>query len=426
MTVAHIVTGLAYGDESKGSVVDYLSRQGRTLVVRHCGGPQAGHNVVDFDGRHHEFAQFGAGSFAGADTWLSDRMLINPINMTHEGQHLESLGMSDIWAQTMIDSNCRIITPFHVAYNRAAETARGILRHGSCGQGVGAAVWQDIAKPEYTVRACDIWKPNLQARLQDLRRWLLAEADKAGLEPLTPEWTMLTSQIAAGQLGAKLQDWARKVRLVPSDYLYLLISPTHEEPRYDQVVFEGSQGVLLDQVYGWHPYTTWTDTTHRNALNLLDLANFSGTRIRWGVTRTTTPRHGPGPLPTYDADLTALLDEPHNPPGRWQGEFRQGHLDLVTLRYAIQACGGVDRIAVTHLDRGNQWLFCDAYQGATQEIPLEPSVAPREVVAQSLFEAKPVYTEANTEELLAAISEYAPIGLRSTGPTAHDKTLEKP
>ena len=35
------------------------------------------------------------------------------------------------------------------------------------------------------------------------------------------------------------------------------------------VIFEGAQGVLLDEWHGFHPYTTWSTTTFANAMALL-------------------------------------------------------------------------------------------------------------------------------------------------------------
>ena len=67
---AIITVGLGFGDEGKGATVDYLARSlNADLVVRFCGGAQAGHNVQLPDGGRHTFAQFGAGTFAGARTY---------------------------------------------------------------------------------------------------------------------------------------------------------------------------------------------------------------------------------------------------------------------------------------------------------------------------------------------------------------------
>src|ERR1700733_813790 len=75
-----VVLGLGFGDEGKGTIVDWLASQAATppLVVRWNGGPQAAHHVVTDDGRVHCFAQLGAGSFvAGARTHLCGDMAVD-------------------------------------------------------------------------------------------------------------------------------------------------------------------------------------------------------------------------------------------------------------------------------------------------------------------------------------------------------------
>ena len=46
MKRAILTVGLGFGDEGKGATVDFLTRQYRAdLVVRYCGGANAGHTV---------------------------------------------------------------------------------------------------------------------------------------------------------------------------------------------------------------------------------------------------------------------------------------------------------------------------------------------------------------------------------------------
>ncbi len=46
-----------------------------------------------------------------------------------------------------------------------------------------------------------------------------------------------------------------------------------------------------------------------------------------------------------------MLPPCHNGTNQWQGRFRLGWFDAVAARYALQATGGVDILAVTNLDR---------------------------------------------------------------------------
>ena len=56
------VMGLGFGDEGKGTVVDFLTYTYNADVVRFNGGPQAAHHVVcPRDGYWHCFSQIGSG-----------------------------------------------------------------------------------------------------------------------------------------------------------------------------------------------------------------------------------------------------------------------------------------------------------------------------------------------------------------------------
>ncbi|MFI9011075.1 adenylosuccinate synthetase [Actinosynnema sp. NPDC053489] len=336
-----IVVGLGFGDEGKGAVVDALCHRGPvTSVVRFNGGAQAAHNVVVGD-RHHTFSQFGSGTLADVPTHLSRFTLVEPIALAAEVRELEDLGVTDPLRLLSIDADALLTTPVHVAANRAREDARGAARHGSCGKGIGETTWYGLlagARPGQVVEHQEvIGTPGPAPTVGDcahpavLRRKLDALA--RFYEPL----------IGAGppidDLVSLYRDFADAVRITTGDEVGRLADR-------GRLVFEGAQGVLLDQTHGFHPHTTWSTVTPDNARALL------GDRPAAvvGVTRTYQTRHGAGPLPTEDAGVLARFPERHNGTGEYQGAWRAGHLDAVLLRYAVDACGGVDGLAVTHLD----------------------------------------------------------------------------
>jgi adenylosuccinate synthase len=414
----YIVTDLSYGDSGKGTTVDYLARQGHSLVVRHNGGPQAGHNVVTSDGLHHTFSQFGSGTFAGASTFLSENMLINPLNMMREYDHLMELGHGDVWARTYIDQNCRIITPWHVAINRLQELARGDHRHGSVGEGVGVAVHQDLSMGP-CLYVNELLKTN-ESLLDQLRLIRANLIDVYGdLIDDSPTGQIMTDRDVFDLLLRRYNSWKSGVRIVGPTALATLMD------QHEHTIFEGAQGVLLDESYGFHPYTTWSTCTHENAVKLLAGQD----AVRLGVIRTVTTRHGPGPHPTEDGSLAKIWKEPHNGAEGWQGAFRVGHLDLVAHKYAIRACDGVDQIVVTHADhrwnkRKDRWWYSSKYDGWRDGIPLpnKGDLVAQELTTEALFGTDAILTECNTEELMRAIeANLGPIALVSHGPTAEDK-----
>jgi adenylosuccinate synthase len=427
MTGHVIVVDLGYGDAGKGGIVDWLCSPAAGprgagnrvhAVVRFNGGAQAAHHVLSPGGSAHCFAQFGSGTFrAGVRTFLSRFMLVDPLAITAEAAHLAALGVPDPFGLLTVDRDALLTTPYHQAANRARETARGGGWHGSCGMGIGETASYALRYGPDAPRAGDCAAPRvLERKLALLRDRLIAEAgigDQAALP--SPELVSDAYRAFAG-----------RVMLAAEDHLERLL-------RAGPVVFEGAQGVLLDEWRGFHPYTTWSTTTFGNAEALLADAGQAGNALRLGVTRCYLTRHGPGPFVTEDEALA--LPEPHNGEGRWQGPFRTGHLDAVALRYATQVCGGVDAVALTHLDiarqRPRELKLCRRYLAGGQRMARivpgpDRDLAYQEGLTRTLLSARPVYHEherIGPDDWPDAVAEIvgAPAAVRSYGPTAAAK-----
>lgn len=360
-----VVAGLGFGDEGKGSAVDFLARShAAKMVVRHNGGAQAAHNVVLADGRHHTFAQFGSGTFnPGCRTHLSRHMLVNPIFLMREELHLRTLGVEDAYERLTIERQALITNPFQVAANRLREMIRAGARHGSCGMGINETVCDAVAHPSEAVRAEDFDSPSklrLKLATSQVRKYeeIVRLLNPREVPPVMQrEWDVLADHTLPASVADTYLQLAARVRVVDETYLKTAMNER------GTIVFEGAQGVLLDQDHGFFPHVTRSTTTFANALDLIRGHGESVAKI--GVLRAYTTRHGPGPFPTEDASMG--LPDPHNGFGEWQREFRVGHLDAVLAHYAIhQVCDGVDGIMMTHLDRlqGRSVKVCTGYDGA--------------------------------------------------------------
>ena len=325
-----IVVGLGFGDECKGATVDWLcATTDVEAVVRFNGGPQAAHNVITPDGRHHTFAQFGSGSFHEIPTYLSKYMLVNPFNLLVEAEHLAELGVMDPMSLVYIDQDALLVTPYHRRANRLREDARGTSRHGSTGQGVGETRAYAIGNPDDAPVMGDIF--NEDVLTQKLQKLLSAYIDEFGVH-------FADDTMAPSKLASTYKSMLDFLQIVPSSKLTKFMS-------MGDVVFEGAQGVLLDELLGFNPHTTWTKTNQENARALL-----KGRPAEvYGLTRTYHTRHGAGPFPTEYANDDGYY-EPHNGTGRYQGAWRVGALDLALLRYAVEVNGGIDRLVVSHVD----------------------------------------------------------------------------
>jgi len=346
------IVDLAYGDCGKGTIADFLTRQtGAHTIVRFNGGPQAAHHVVTSDGRQHAFSQFGSGSFIpGTRTLLSRFILIEPYALLNEANHLADLGVHNPLDNLYIDARCPVITPAHQAANRLREIARGNRAHGTCGMGVGEAMLDLIEHPEILLYAQDLADRSVVAGKLRAIRAIKADQfrDSIALTVSHPnaQFNALTllddSWISAAT--DNYAELARHAHVVdPATASRIIGAP-------GTVIFEGAQGVLLDQTLGFHPHTTWSNSTFANAQILLDESGHRGRRTRIGVLRTYFTRHGAGPFVTENLSLSRALPESHNSDIGWQGRFRVGVFDAVAARYALAVAGGVDALAMTHLD----------------------------------------------------------------------------
>ncbi len=436
-----VVVDLGFGDAGKGVTVDLLCARRRFgAVVRANGGAQAAHNVVTPDGRHHTFAQFGSGTLAPGGpvpTHLSRLAVVDPLALAAEATHLASLGVPDPFSLVTVDRRALISTPWHQEANRARERARGGDRHGSCGMGVGETMAYALARPGDAPTAGDCARPDVLRRklrrladhLHAVRRALPSPGGAGATTGTGPDPDV------EGCVEAYLA-FARRVRLVDEDHLPRLLARS-------PVVFEGAQGVLLDEWHGFHPHTTWSTTTTANPLALLAEAGRPGDARRIGVVRTYTTRHGAGPLVAEDPELGSVLVDAHNGAHPWQGAFRVGHFDAVAHRYALAATGGVDTLVVTHADAparaGGRLRWCTGYTApdgsALEPVPAEAPgptrpgaavagaahLARQERLTRAMLAARPVLSPAPDSPAEAVGAELGlPLEAVLGGPTRAD------
>ncbi len=446
MQHALVVAGLGFGDEGKGSIVDWLVRRhGAELVVRYNGGPQAAHHVVLADGRTHCFAQIGAGALLpGVRTFLSRYMLVDPLALKAEAEQLARHGEQPVYSRLLIDPRCVIVTPFHRLVNQLRELARGAARHGSCGRGVAEAQLDSERGGLPVVRVGDVRQPaRLLSTLRLLWQVKIDQAEQL-LDELGPAHPQLP------QLRALLGELCKPYRAaaLAKEYGALLcrrgIQLTESPPEVHTAVFEGAQGALLDRDHGLFPYVTPSRTTLENATALLDEWAPAARRTRVGVLRAYATRHGAGPLPTEDAALLARLPECHNRDDRWQGGFRLGWFDGLLGRHALRTVGGVDALVVTCLDRLaglGPLKVADSYLDPElgeplHELPVAAELGARAALSARLYALVPQYrpmagwdepgpaSQSYVEQLAAMLA--TPVAALSLGPTAEDKRVLLP
>lgn len=353
MAKAYLVAGLMYGDEGKGSIVDYISDLvGADSVVRYNGGCQAAHHVVN--GVTHCFSQFSSGTFAGSRTHLSEYMLVDLLALDAESDALKEKGVKDPYAQLTVHPESVIITPMQKIVGQMREIREN---HSSCGMGVGETARDTAHLRQYALRAEDLFDHQiLSDKLDYIQRVKLDHAEQ--LVDTIPDATSAQDRLRLYDHYEKISDRGFVEQVIQA---YFQISPKLNLERSiqgDNIVFEGAQGVLLHRNHGFIPFVTKSDTTYANAFRLLQPGDEA---VKIGVMRSYATRHGNGPFVTEDDSLG--FAELHNKHNEWQGDFRIGHMDLVAAKYALDIIGGIDCLALTHMEKAAYGLnVCTAYE----------------------------------------------------------------
>jgi adenylosuccinate synthase len=311
------VIGANYGDEGKGHIVDCLASP-ETMVVRFNGGAQAGHTVVTPDGRRHVFHTLGSGTFRGASTYLSRFFLVNPIVFLEEYMELHNMQLKP---RCYVDPLAMVTTPYDMMLNRASEDKRSDARHGSCGMGVNETVERNNQFSNLFMSDLEDvdW---LKGKLLDIRRYYVpTRMEDLGLDekdlPLLKDDRILKNFLAdciAMRHVLTKEPWGR---LIPGNF---------------DLLFEGGQGLRLDEHAAGFPHVTRSRTGLPNVVTLLDEVGLRGSAVdAYYVTRPYITRHGVGPLSHELASpptVPGRFEDRTNVQNPYQGALRFGSMDV--------------------------------------------------------------------------------------------------
>ena len=319
MKSAKVIIGGAFGDEGKGLFTDFLASESKdhACVVRFNGGAQAGHTVQMPDGRRHVFSHFGSGSFAGLPTFLPSYFVCSPIVFLKE---LNELQKKQIVPTVYIDEHCPVTTPYDIMINQIVESARGKNRHGSVGVGFGESL-ERHGFLEFSLLVRDLGNTErLRHILKTIQQdWVYARLSRLGVDEVTDEWKV---RISSADIRERFMEdvaaFLDHVQIVKGEHIR----------SWDHLIFEGAQGLLLDQDRGWFPHVTRSNTGIKNVVPLAKMAGIDALDIHY-LTRSYTTRHGAGPLPhelqhqPYDNIVDAT-----NRTHAYQGSLRFAWLDV--------------------------------------------------------------------------------------------------
>ncbi|MFQ5526236.1 MAG: adenylosuccinate synthase [Thermoanaerobaculia bacterium] len=411
-----VLTGMQWGDEGKGKIVDLLC-PAFDAVVRYQGGNNAGH-TVKFGKRHFALHLIPSGILTpGMRCVLGNGMVIPPDALFEELDSLAEAGI-EAGGRLWISERAQVLLPLYPDIDEVREARLGVGKIGTTAKGIGPAYEAKIARRG--VRFCDLYSERLDA--------LIEEAHRA----LTPELRALGQGNDPARIASRCRSWAEKLRPYVADTASALNRWIDEG---SSLLFEGAQGVLLDVDHGTYPFVTSSNATAGGATTGSGVAP---TRIDGsiGVLKAYTTRVGSGPFPTELAEDDSdgdFLRQRGNEFGTTTGRPRRcGWLDLVIGRYA-RMINGVDAIALTKLDildRFETIKVCVAYRIDGEEVRGFPADLEALARAEPVYEELPGWNEdtigkLSFDELPARARDYvafveadlgAPVAIVSTGP----------
>ena len=316
------VIGKNFGDEGKGLATDYLAmlseRSGRScIVVRHNGGAQAGHTAEAL-GKRFIFHEISSGSFRGADTLWAPTFMPDLYKLSEEYDLLAALGIAVPKILSVPD--CPLTYIDDILINMSLETRRGKDRHGSCGMGIDEAKRRSLI-PEFKITPFDIVSGGAEAFYKKIllirKEYLPKRLEALSLEPsLMGEYGEMI--VDDNVLYNYCEQMCRNSELIT-------IADEGIIKTYDDVVFEGAQGLILDEENkAFAPNLTSSRTGLTNPDAMLARLGINEPCEAVYVTRTYVTKHGAGRFPYEDIFLDqgrAFADET-NIRNEWQGSLR--------------------------------------------------------------------------------------------------------
>lgn len=355
MNHAFAVIGANFGDEGKGLTTDYLVRKAGkpSLVARQNGGAQAGHTVETKDGKRHVFGHIGAGTFAGANTYLARQFILNPYSLTKEIDQLNLMGV-DLEDKIIAHPECRVTIIYDMALNSLRELSRGKGRHGSCGLGINETVTRSLAGRSITLGMVK------QTSIYQMSRTLQHIFN----EYWKKEYELLKDRVDEEEAAPFLQMFENPDFEHDATMLSPLKSIRADYTRpYTDLIIEGAQGLMLDEQLGIFPHVTRSVTGLPSSI-LTAYETFYNEITPVYITRCYLTRHGAGPLKMENLPITStqIPTDKTNVTGPWQGHFRYAPLDVDTLSLMIsrdiQRSYSLSKITGIHVNKPQLMITC--------------------------------------------------------------------
>ena len=367
-----VVVGSQWGDEGKGKIVDWLSREA-DIVIRFQGGHNAGHTLV-IDGITYKLRLLPSGIVRkNKVSIIGNGVVVDPWALLDEIEEVKSKGVKINEKNLILSEAATLILPFHREMDEIREDSAGKSKIGTTRRGIGPAYEDKVGRR--SIRVMDLAsKTNLENRLNVVLEHHNAIREGLG-KPIYQKDKLIEEllKLAPNILKYSAPVW-RKIDQFKSEN--------------KKILFEGAQGILLDVDHGTYPFVTSSNTVAASAATGSGCGPNSINFVL-GITKAYTTRVGEGPFPTE------LKDDIGNHLGEKGHEFgtvtnrkrRCGWFDGVLVKQTIKI-SGIDGIALTKLDvldELDEINLCIAYDLNGKKIDYFPAAV------EDQLNVKPIY-----------------------------------
>ena len=328
-----IVIGSQWGDEGKGKIVDWLANKA-DAVVRFQGGHNAGHTLV-VDGKIYKLSLLPSGIVRGKKSFIGNGVVLDLWALAKEIETVSQKGINITADLLSISETTSLILSYHRELDTAREHELYGIKIGTTGRGIGPAYEDKVGRR--AIRLCDIFdKKNLKKKIENALFHHNPIRKGLGI-----------NEIKSGDILDQLNDITNFIKPYVSNIWNDLIRLQNENKN---ILFEGAQGMLLDNDHGTYPFVTSSNTISSQASIGSGLGSIKNC-YTLGITKAYLTRVGEGPFPTEQNNLIGeKLGKIGNEFGTVTGRKRRcGWLDLVLLKQSVDICG-IHGIALTKLD----------------------------------------------------------------------------
>ena len=334
------ITGINWGDEGKGRMVDLLSRD-YDIVARYQGGDNAGHTVKNERGKF-VLNLIPSGILRPEVVCvMGGGMVIDPHHLEGEIAQLRDKGIAITPDNLKISDRATITMPFHVDQDglEEARLAKTGAQFGSTKRGIAYTYGDKFMKK--TLRMGDLLHMD-----EGVRKRLATIVESKNL----------TMEKIYGQKPVSLDEmwaWCQHYAEVFAPYIcnvgdYL----AKADDAGKKIMFEAQLGALRDIDFGIYPYTSSSNTIGAYAPIG---AGIPGRKLDLsiGIMKAYSSCVGEGPftaeLAMSEEEKDVLREHGHEYGAATGRPRRVGPFDVVASRYGVQ-CQGCDELALTLLD----------------------------------------------------------------------------